>query len=87
MGSRSDSTAIVEAIVQLAAKLGTMTTAEGIETPDQLELVKLLGCGQVQGYLFSRPVAASAVQGLIPLFSGAREGEWAGPEELRPTGT
>jgi diguanylate cyclase (GGDEF)-like protein len=47
--------AIIKAIVSLARELGMNTTAEGIETVEELERVKALGCTQVQGYLFSRP--------------------------------
>jgi predicted signal transduction protein with EAL and GGDEF domain len=50
-----DSRAIVQAIAGLAVNLGVMTTAEGVETQDQLQLIKLLGCTEMQGYLFSPP--------------------------------
>jgi diguanylate cyclase (GGDEF)-like protein len=47
---------IVEAIVALAQTFGMSTVAEGIETPEQLERMKGLGCDSVQGYLLGRPV-------------------------------
>lgn len=47
---------IVEAIINLAHTLNMDVTAEGIETPRQLEQLKLLGCEQGQGFLFSKPV-------------------------------
>ena len=47
--------AIVRAIAGLGATLGMATTAEGVETPGQLEAVRAFGCTEVQGYLFSRP--------------------------------
>jgi EAL domain-containing protein (putative c-di-GMP-specific phosphodiesterase class I) len=47
--------AIIKAIVSLARELGMNTTAEGIETVQEFNRVKELGCTQVQGYLFSRP--------------------------------
>lgn len=50
--------AIVEAVVTLSRRLGLGVTAEGVETPEQLELVRRLGCHHVQGYLYGRPVAA-----------------------------
>jgi predicted signal transduction protein with EAL and GGDEF domain len=50
-----DSRAIVQAIAGLAINLGIMTTAEGVETQEQLQLVRLLGCTEMQGYLFSPP--------------------------------
>jgi diguanylate cyclase (GGDEF)-like protein len=50
--------AIIRAIVTLAETLGMDTTAEGVETHDDLHLIRELGVSQVQGYIFSRPLAA-----------------------------
>jgi diguanylate cyclase (GGDEF)-like protein len=55
MASRTDCAAIVSSIVDLATKLNIITTAEGIETVDQLDLVRTAGCTEAQGYLFSVP--------------------------------
>ena len=55
MTTREDCIAIVGAIVTLADKLGMTTTAEGVETKEQLQLVRDLGCTVVQGYLLGRP--------------------------------
>jgi EAL domain-containing protein (putative c-di-GMP-specific phosphodiesterase class I) len=44
----------------LAQGLGIVVTAEGIETPEQLGLLRELGCDRGQGFLFSRPLTASA---------------------------
>ena len=57
--------AIVGAIVGLASSLGMTTVAEGVETPQQLALVRDQGCAKVQGYLFSRPRPAGEVAALI----------------------
>jgi diguanylate cyclase (GGDEF)-like protein len=57
--------AIVRAIVDLASALKMETTAEGVEDSDQLDELRGQGCGNIQGYLFSRPVEASQVAGLI----------------------
>jgi diguanylate cyclase (GGDEF)-like protein/PAS domain S-box-containing protein len=46
---------IVEAVVNIAGSREITTTAEGVETEQQLELLRELGCGEVQGYLFSPP--------------------------------
>ncbi|WP_162560629.1 EAL domain-containing protein [Methylobacterium durans] len=55
--------AIIRAVVALGTRLGIAITAEGVETADQLERVRLKGCTEVQGYLFSRPLpAAEALQ-------------------------
>jgi diguanylate cyclase (GGDEF)-like protein/PAS domain S-box-containing protein len=63
-----DSEAIIRAIAELGASLGIATTAEGIETPEQLELVRRAGCTEVQGYLLSRPRPAGEVLDLIAGF-------------------
>jgi diguanylate cyclase (GGDEF)-like protein len=55
MATRADCAAIVSSIVALANKLNITTTAEGIETVDQLELIRATGCTEAQGYLFSVP--------------------------------
>lgn len=47
---------IVESIVQLAFKLGMPVIAEGVETKEQLEMLKSIGCQIVQGYYFSKPL-------------------------------
>ncbi len=48
--------AIVNAVVVLASKLGMKTISEGVETEEQLEILKSFGCDMIQGYLFSKPV-------------------------------
>jgi EAL domain-containing protein (putative c-di-GMP-specific phosphodiesterase class I) len=53
-GGRQD-TALVQAILALAQGLDLDVVAEGIETPGQRQLLKLLGCHLGQGYLFARP--------------------------------
>jgi EAL domain-containing protein (putative c-di-GMP-specific phosphodiesterase class I) len=55
MATRADCAAIVSSIVALANKLNITTTAEGIETVDQLDLIRATGCTEAQGYLFSVP--------------------------------
>jgi EAL domain-containing protein (putative c-di-GMP-specific phosphodiesterase class I) len=47
---------IVSAVVDLAANLGLRSIAEGVETVDQLDRLRELGCDQGQGYLFARPL-------------------------------
>jgi len=48
--------AIIASIVSLAEALGMETTAEGVETHDELNLIRNLGCSHVQGYIYSRPL-------------------------------
>jgi EAL domain-containing protein (putative c-di-GMP-specific phosphodiesterase class I)/CheY-like chemotaxis protein len=59
LSSRADCAAIVCAITGLARSLNVETTAEGVETQQQFELLRVAGCTQAQGYLFSRPCRAA----------------------------
>lgn len=49
---------IVKAIIKLSEALNVLTIGEGVETKEQLEIIKEIGCNQVQGYVFSRPLTA-----------------------------
>jgi diguanylate cyclase (GGDEF)-like protein len=60
-----DSEAIVELIVKLGAKLNMSTVAEGVETAEQLNRLRELGCSEAQGYLIGRPVPAASVPEVI----------------------
>jgi EAL domain-containing protein (putative c-di-GMP-specific phosphodiesterase class I) len=55
----------VNAIMQLAHTLHLETTAEGVEEPEQQAALAALGCTNIQGYLFSRPMAADGVRGYL----------------------
>jgi diguanylate cyclase (GGDEF)-like protein len=65
LGRDAHDDVITRAIVELAGTLGLLTVAEGIETAEQSEHVKALGCDLAQGYLFSRPIEADAVNELV----------------------
>lgn len=65
MGTDKESTGIVETILTLAQKLGKKAVAEGVENETQFELLKAMGCGYGQGYLFSRPLWWGAAEKLI----------------------
>jgi len=58
---------IVRTIVELARVLGMDVVAEGIETREQYDLLRRLGCRFGQGYLFSRPVPAETVSEMLRL--------------------
>ncbi len=57
-GSRNG--AIIASITSLADALGMETTAEGVETLDELDLIRMLGCSHVQGYIYDKPMNAEA---------------------------
>ncbi len=57
--------AIITSITSLADSLGMDTTAEGVETMDELELVRSLGCSQIQGYIFSKAVPFTKAVALL----------------------
>jgi len=59
------SASIVEAVVNIAAARRMTTTAEGVETEQQRELLRALGCSEMQGYLFSAPKPATDVRQLL----------------------
>jgi predicted signal transduction protein with EAL and GGDEF domain len=63
--SRGDSLAIIKAVIGLGHSLGMSTTAEGVETEEQLRAVREQGCNEVQGFLFSPPLALSQVMELL----------------------
>jgi diguanylate cyclase (GGDEF)-like protein len=62
--------AIVRSIAALGHSLGIPTTAEGVETAQQLEQIKEDGCTCVQGYYYSRPVPAADVAGVLARLRG-----------------
>ena len=72
----SRNAALIRAMVGLASDLKMQTTAEGVETQEELALVRNLGCSQVQGYIFGRPMPAEEALEL------ARKGSAALPEQL-----
>jgi diguanylate cyclase (GGDEF)-like protein/PAS domain S-box-containing protein len=65
MAQDESSSAIVRAVVGLSARLGMATTAEGVETAEQLEGVRAEGCTEVQGFYFSRAKPACEVLAMI----------------------
>jgi diguanylate cyclase (GGDEF)-like protein/PAS domain S-box-containing protein len=56
---------IIRAVADLARGLHMMTTAEGVETAEQLEALRAFGCTAAQGYLFSRPLPAGDIRDLL----------------------
>jgi len=65
LGKDSGDTAIVHGTIDLAHALGLKVIAEGVETADQYERLRNLGCDMVQGFHFSRPLSASEASYLL----------------------
>jgi EAL domain-containing protein (putative c-di-GMP-specific phosphodiesterase class I) len=57
--------AICTAIIAMGHALGLTVTAEGVETAEQVDMLRSQGCDQMQGYHFSRPVPAYAMAALL----------------------
>jgi len=55
----------VQAVVNIAAARQMMTIAEGVETSQQRELLRALGCTEMQGYLFSPAISAADIRQLL----------------------
>ena len=60
MGDGNDESALVQTIIQMARNLKLTTIAEGVETEMQLNQLTAMGCEEIQGYLFSKPLAPAA---------------------------
>jgi diguanylate cyclase (GGDEF)-like protein/PAS domain S-box-containing protein len=65
LGQVNGNIAIMKAIVSIARALKIDVIAEGVETEEQLQLLRTLGCRQVQGYYFSQPVTAEAIEPIL----------------------
>lgn len=68
--TNSDARAIVDAVVKLAQALGRKVVAEGVETMEQQRILRELGCDELQGYLFAKPMSARA----LALWAMTKEG-------------
>lgn len=77
LGSRLEETTIVAAVIGLAKSIGLSTVAEGIESAEQLLLLRDMGCNSAQGYYLSRPVPAE-------LLSGRLDADWCGADWVQP---
>lgn len=61
----SESLAIINAVVAMAKSLDMTTTAEGVETAEEAELIRNLGCDKIQGYYFGRPMTKDEARRLF----------------------
>jgi EAL domain-containing protein (putative c-di-GMP-specific phosphodiesterase class I) len=65
IGSNEKDKAIARSIISVAHVLGMSVVAEGVETEDQLEILRELECDEIQGYLFSKPLPATGIESLL----------------------
>jgi diguanylate cyclase (GGDEF)-like protein len=65
LGNSREGEVFFQAIVSMAHALGMEVVAEGVETEVQLEILRALGCNEVQGYLIARPVAPAEMAGMM----------------------
>jgi diguanylate cyclase (GGDEF)-like protein/PAS domain S-box-containing protein len=64
-GTRADNVAIIQSIVQLAQSFRMSVTAEGVETPEDFERMRELGCDTIQGYLFGKPLSYARANEMV----------------------
>jgi len=68
LAEKPDAIAIIRAVTGLGRSIGVTTTAEGVETKEQLEQMRAEGCTEVQGYFYSRPIPGSEIASLLTGF-------------------
>jgi EAL domain-containing protein (putative c-di-GMP-specific phosphodiesterase class I) len=73
LSSNKQSRAIIRAVVGLGSSLGMSTTAEGVETQEELDHMRREGCTEAQGYLFSKPRPAKDVYTMLAKRAGIAE--------------
>jgi diguanylate cyclase (GGDEF)-like protein/PAS domain S-box-containing protein len=84
LGQDPQDTSITEAIIAMAGALSLPVICEGVETDVQLAELRRMGCDQVQGYYFSRPVSAQAITSMLlegPPWTRSKRGR-RGPQRL-----
>lgn len=78
LGMTPQSSAVVTAIIALARSLGLRVVAEGVENLRQMEVLHRLGCGVMQGFLFSKPKPAGEIQAWLEGTVLPRNASWIG---------
>ena len=87
LGITPQSSAVVTAIIALARSLGLRVIAEGVENLRQMEVLHRLGCGVMQGFLFSRPIPPDELERWLQQTVLPRKAPWivqAGAEHIEP---
>jgi diguanylate cyclase (GGDEF)-like protein/PAS domain S-box-containing protein len=80
---KSRNAALIRAMVGLASDLNMQTTAEGVETTEELQLVRSLGCSLVQGYIFGKPMTPEDAMQLAAKGSASRPNSHLPKREAR----
>ena len=65
MSERGDAASIISTIIALAHSLDLKVIAEGVETEAQSNMLKLLKCDEIQGYLFAKPLPGDRIEALL----------------------
>ncbi len=65
IGSSDQAADLLQILIELANRLGLQTTAQGIENPDQISKLALMGCKNAQGYLLARPLMTEEMTALL----------------------
>ncbi len=78
IGSQKTADAMLKGVLGLGKTLGVACIAEGVETRKQYDYLKSLGCGEMQGFYYSRPLAAVEATALLRYRKQDPQGSWAG---------
>jgi diguanylate cyclase (GGDEF)-like protein/PAS domain S-box-containing protein len=79
--TESGDRAIVRSIIGLGRSLGLQVVAEGVETAEQMQMLREFGCDLLQGFLYARPLDADAVPGFLTALAAGRAGQQAGQRD------
>jgi predicted signal transduction protein with EAL and GGDEF domain/CheY-like chemotaxis protein len=86
LGITPQSSAVVSAIIALARSLGLRVIAEGVENLRQMEVLHRLGCGVMQGFLFSKPLPPDELEQWLQQTVLPRKAPWIGAVSDEPGG-
>ncbi|HEX7370057.1 MAG TPA: EAL domain-containing protein [Rhodanobacteraceae bacterium] len=78
--TESGDRAIVKSIIALGRSLGLQVVAEGVETVEQMQVLREFGCDLLQGYLYARPLDAAAIPDFLEALTVGKAGHRAGDE-------
>ena len=73
---------VIENIIKMAHRMGLITLAEGVETAEQLKILKSLGCDLIQGYYYSKPIPVKEFESYLRMCPVFSEGKILPPNEL-----